>query len=212
MSRLLLPPKNLVLRPNKEDPLIYYYLPGIGYIYKKRLTNTLNLLGSGHDKLLDIGFGSGILFPELAKRGRRLFGIETHEAVNGVKKMLDKLGVQAELRQASLFYIPYPDNFFDAVVSISVFEHIKGLDKAFEELKRSIKSGGIAVISFPVRNVVTDAFFRIVGFKPREIHPSSHRDIISAAKRHFNVECILFFPKFLPINLSLYCSIRCRKI
>lgn len=210
--RLILPPKNLVARPNREDPLIYYYLPVTGYVYKKRLKNTLELLGGGpYEKLLDIGFGSGILFPELGRRAEHLFGIEMHEAIADVKKMLDALRIPAELKQASLFQIPYPDKFFDAVISVSVFEHLRELDKAFDELLRVLKPGGIAVISFPVRNIITDAFFRLVGFNPREIHPASHWDIIHSARRHLAVEKILIFPKFLPVNLSLYCSMLCKK-
>ncbi len=209
---LLLPPRKLVPRPNHEDPLIYYYLPVTGYVYKKRLKNTLELLGNGpYRNILDIGFGSGILFPELSRHAEYLFGVETHEAVEDVKKMLDALHIPAELKQASLFQIPYPDNFFDAVVSVSVFEHLRELDNAFQELSRVLSPGGTAIISFPVRNIITDTFFRLVGFNPREIHPASHWDIIHAAGRHLAVEKVLIFPKFLPINFSLYCSMLCKK-
>lgn len=209
--KLSLPPRKLISRPNREDPLIFYYLPLIGYVYKKRLINTLKLLGFGYKNLIDIGFGSGLLFPELSKRAKNIFGVDIHDKIGDVKKMLEGLKIAAELKQGSIYQMPHPDDFFDAAVSVSAFEHLKDLNAAFGELARVLKSGGRAVISFPIRNIVTDTFFRVAGFNPREIHPSGHRDIIKAAGKYFKIEETLIFPKFFPIDLSLYCSILCVK-
>jgi len=209
--KLLLPPKKLTPRPNHEDPLPFYHFPFIGYVYKKRLVNTLELLGSGYDNLVDVGFGSGLLFLELSKRAKNVFGIDIHDKIEEVKKMLTALGISAELKFGSIYQMPYPDNFFNAAVSVSTLEHLTDLDSAFREFSRIVKPGGVAIISFPVRNIITDSFFRAVGFNPRKIHPSSHNDIIKAAEKHFKIEKTLLFPKFLPISLALYCSIRCRK-
>lgn len=210
---IILPPKNLMPpQTNSEDPLKYYYWPVVGWFYKKRLLNTLALLGDGkkYDSLLEIAFGAGILFPELSKRAYNLFGIEIHNEIAEVEKMLAFMNVRAELKQASLFSIPYPDAMFDAVVAVSVYEHIPELDRAMMEVKRVLKKGGIAILSFPVRNIITDSFFRLVGFNPRKIHPSGHRDIMAAASRHFEIEESLFLPAFLPMDLCLYCTLRCR--
>lgn len=161
--------------------------------------------------MVDAGFGSGLLFLELSKRAKNVFGIDIHDKIGEVSKMLATLGVTAELKHGSVYQMPYSDNFFDAAVSVSTFEHLTDLDSVFHELSRVIKPSGVAVISFPVRNIITDSFFRAVGFNPREIHPSSHDDIIKTAEKYFKIEKTLIFPKFLPINWALYCSIRCRK-
>lgn len=209
--KLLLPPRKLIPRPNHDDPLPFYYIPFVGYVYKKRLVNTLKLLGFEHENLIDVGFGSGLLFLELNKRAQNIFGVDIHDKIGDVIKMLESLKITAELKQGSIYQMPYADNFFDAAVSVSAFEHLKDLDAAFRELFRILKPGGRAVISFPVRNIITDTFFRAVGFNPRQIHPSGHRDIIEAAGRYFTIEETLIFPKFIPIDLSLYCSILCRR-
>ncbi len=215
---IILPLRNKLSKTDAGDPLFYHYIPLIGYVFKKRLVNTLKLLGGGYDNILEIGFGSGILFAELGRRAKNIYGIDIHEKIPVVQKMADDLGFNAKLQYASVLDLPYEDNFFDAVVDVSIFEHIKplDLDKAFSEVKRVMKNNGKAVISFPVRNIVTDVFFQTLGWNPKEwnprvMHPSGHKDIIEAAKKYFTIKEMLIFPKFLPIDLSLYCSIACVK-
>jgi len=210
---MILPPKNLIPYINEEDPKKYYFLPITGYFYKKRLKNTLFLLGQKkYEKLLEIAFGSGILLPELSLHTKKLYGLETHEHINKVENMLTKLDIGAELTKGSLMSMPYPDNSFDCIVAVSVMEHIRDLDTAFSEIKRVLAESGTAIISFPTRNLAMRAFFSLAGYKTEEIHPSTHRDIIKAAKKYFVIEDILPLPKYAPLDYALYCSIRCRKI
>jgi hypothetical protein len=63
-----------------------------------------------------------------------------------------------------------------------------------------------------VRQPLTDAFFRIFGFDPRELHPSSHTDILRAAEQDsgFAVERVAHFPRLLPLPLSGYAACRLR--
>ena len=215
---IILPPRNKLSKTDAGDPLNYHYIPLVGYVFKKRLINTLKLLGGGYGNLLEIGFGSGILLTELGRRAKKVYGVDIHEKIPIVQKMADDLGFNAKLRYASVLDLPYEDNFFDAVVAVSIFEHIKpqDLSRALSEVNRVMKNNAIAVISFPVRNVITDIFFQTLGWNskewnPRVMHPSGHKDIIEAAKNNFAIKEILIFPNFLPINLSLYCSIACVK-
>ena len=97
------------------------------------------------------------------------------------------------------------------MVCLSVLEHLKELNRACAEVCRVLAPGGITVFGFPVRNVITTAFFRAVGYDERDIHPSTHRDILAAAGRAFAVERILRLPAFLPADVGLYVTCRCRK-
>lgn len=211
MKRLFmyLPPKNNIFETANDDPLKYHYCPIIGYVYKKRLKNTLSLLGNGYARVLDIGYGSGILFPELSRRAQKVYGLETHGQEKLVQEMLGKEEVNnVILKSGSILEIPFEDNFFDAIVSVSTLEHINDLDKAMSEIKRAIKPGGDIVLSFPARNIITDSFFRIVGYNPRRLHPSSHKDIIKAINKYFEIIRILAFPRF---GKALYFSVKCKK-
>jgi len=218
LMKISLPPRKKLTKTDPGDPLNYHYVPLVGYVFKKRLVNTLKLLGSGYNNLLEVGFGSGILLVELDCRAKNVYGVDIHEKISVVQKMADDLGINAKLQKASVLSLPYEDNFFDAVVAVSIFEHLKPLelDKALIEVKRVLSKNGVVVLSFPTRNIITDVFFQTLGWNrkewnPRVMHPSGHKDIINAAKRHFNIKQMLVFPRHIPVGFSLYCSIKCLK-
>ena len=212
---LLLPPRELVPKPDADDPIDYYYKPLTARIYRARLRLALDLLGAGsHEALLEVGYGSGIFLPELARRADRVTGIDIHRESAAVAAMLQQLGLSIPLHEGSLFEMPFGEGEFDTLVCLSVLEHVTELHAALTELRRVLRPGGIAVLGFPARNPVPDAFFRAVGYNPREIHPSSHRDILAAARTHdgFAVEREARFPRFAPLDLAAYVGCRCRAI
>lgn len=209
---LALPRRDLIEKSHDDDPLDFYYYPITGYVYRRRLTMALSLLGPGpFGRLLEIGFGSGILLPELARRAREVHGVDIHGKIDAVERMLHAHGAAAALRTGDIFALPYPDDHFEAVICLSVLEHLTELDRACAQIRRVLAPGGAAILGFPVRNLVTTAFFRAVGYDEREIHPSTHRDILAAERRGFTVERILRFPALLPADLALYVVCRCLK-
>jgi SAM-dependent methyltransferase len=210
-ARLTLPPRALVPKPAHDDPVDYYYKPLTARIYRARLRLARSLLGDQrYDSLLEVGYGSGIFLPQLARCCRRLAGIDIHGESGRVDEMLSRLGITADLREASLFGIPFADGEFDALVCLSVLEHITELEAALTKFRRVLRPGGVAVLGFPVQNPITDSFFRVVGYDPREIHPSSHRDILRAAGAHarFTVEREARFPRWVPLDLAGYAGCR----
>jgi SAM-dependent methyltransferase len=213
MSALLLPPRGALPKTNDEDPVDYYY--GVtAPLYRGRLALAARMLGRGYPSLLDVGYGSGIFFPELGRRADRLVGVEIHGREAGVRDALRKLGVEVELRPGSILELPADEGEFDAVVCLSVLEHLPELGGALRELRRVLTLGGVAVLGFPVRQPLTDAFFRLFGFDPRELHPSSHADIIRAAHADsgYDVARVAHFPGLLPLGLSGYAACRLRAV
>lgn len=218
MYKLKLPKKSELqnTRSDGEDPFDHYYGHFIGYVYKKRLKLCLELIkDKKFDAILDIGYGSGIFFPTLKNIGHKLYGLDEHQFSKEVSESLKKLGIQTNLISADLKKMPYGNEKFDAIISISTYEHIKNedLEIAIEELNRVLKKGGAIYIGVPVKNKLTDIFLDSVGdhLPVNEMHPSSHRDIIQALKKKFKVNKILTFPKFLPINYSFYVVIEAVK-
>jgi 2-polyprenyl-3-methyl-5-hydroxy-6-metoxy-1,4-benzoquinol methylase len=214
MAALRLPPRELVSKPDPDDPIDYYYRPFTAPLYRARLRDALSLLGAGpFDALLDVGYGSGVFLPELAQRTKRLVGIDVHEGRGGVEAMAEAMGIQADLRNESLFDLPFADGEFDALVSVSVLEHLRDLDGALASLSRVVRPGGRVVLGVPVRNAATSSFFRLVGYDPLEIHPSSHRDVAAALERRpeLRVERRLVFPRVLPFDLAAYVTFGCRR-
>lgn len=211
---LYIPPRAVVPKPNSDDPIDYYYRPVTGTIYRNRLRYAVELLGPDrYDAMLEVGTGSGILLPELSRHTRRLVAIDIHDKLDDVREFLAKERVEAEVVHGSLFEMPFRDGEFDALFCASVLEHLTDLDGALNEFARVVKPGGTLVLGFPVRNVVTDAFFRLAHFSPRDIHPSSHRDIEAAIDRCPGLEFVRrrALPALLPLDLSLYDVCKCRR-
>jgi len=208
---LFLPPRAALADVGPDDPLDYYYRAHTAWLYRARLRLALRVLGNGpFQSLLEVGYGSGILLPELTRRADRVAAIDVHPHRQAVESAMKRLGIKADLINASLFELPIAANEFDALVCLSVLEHVTELDAAFEQFAHALRSGGVAVVGFPVRNPVTDGLFRMLGYDPREIHPSSHADIIRAAHRNtkLRVERIEQIPRWLPRSASAYVVLR----
>lgn len=204
---LFLPPRELVTKPDAEDPIEYYYRPLTRWLYRARLRDTLLVLGEGpYEAVLDVGYGSGVFLPELARRTKRLVGIDVHSGREGVAEMAAGLGIEVELLDASLYELPFEDGSFDGLVCVSVLEHLRELVPALAELRRVVRDGGVLVFGTPVRNAATSAFFRFVGYDPTELHPSSHRDIEAAIRAvpGLSLERRLHFPRLMPLGLGAY--------
>ena len=189
-----------------------HYLPVVRRVYRKRIRMVTSLLPENHiDRLLDIGYGPGLLFPELSQRCQRLHGIDIHDKFPVVKRMLEKSNIRAILTAGDLLTLHYKDTSVDAVVSSSVLEHIKDLPTALGEIARVLKEEGTAVLSFPVKNKITKILFRILGFNDDVIHPSSHEAILREIPNHFEIEALRQFPPFIPRDFALYIAVRLRK-
>lgn len=209
---LKLPARGSLPKPEADDPLDYYYRPLTAALYRSRLEAAAELLGDEHHAtLLEVGYGSGIFMPELARHADRVLGIDIHGQSAAVSEALARIGVTAELSDADLFALPFADDSLDALVCLSVLEHLTDLDGALAEFRRVVRPGGILVLGVPVRNPATDLFFRAVGYNPRAIHPSSHSDMLAAARRApgLVVEAVRRVPSFLPLPLAAYVTCRC---
>jgi 2-polyprenyl-3-methyl-5-hydroxy-6-metoxy-1,4-benzoquinol methylase len=210
-TQLLLPPRRALAEVDADDPIEYYYQLHTAWLYRARLRLALKVLGDGpFESLLEVGYGSGILLPELSRRAARITAIDVHAHANAVDLSMKELGVDATLMRASLFDVPAQADSFDAIVCVSVLEHVAELDRAFDELARVLRTGGLAVAGFPVRNPITDGLFRLLGYNAREIHPSSHHDIIAAARHSpkLSLEYVEQIPRLLPRDGSAYVVLR----
>lgn len=52
--------------------------------------------------------------------------------------------------------IPFPDLYFDIIISNQVMEHVKDHSRLFSEIHRSLKLKGISIHLFPFSNIIVD--------------------------------------------------------
>jgi SAM-dependent methyltransferase len=96
--------------------------------------------------VLDVGCGAGEVSLELA----RLVGPDGHvcavdvsEAmIAAAKTSAKKAGVSIDLRVASAYSLPFPDEHFDAVRGERVFQHLDDPARALAEMLRVTRKGG----------------------------------------------------------------------
>lgn len=96
--------------------------------------------------VLDAGAGTGLVGVELAALGyKRIDGIDMSQ---GMLDIARAKGVYGELRQMVLGErLAYPDDHFDAVVSVGVLTLGHAPASSLDELVRIVKSGGYVVFS-----------------------------------------------------------------
>ncbi len=99
-----------------------------------------------NDCVLDLGCGNG-RFYELIKDRTNYFGIDNSEELISLAR---KRYPEADFKKGDALNIPFPDNYFNKVFSVSVLHHFpsKDLREDFlKECKRVLKPGGILIIT-----------------------------------------------------------------
>ena len=98
--------------------------------------------------VLDLGCGTGLQIPFLSGYAKSVIGIDlTYPLLEKAKEKF-KDNSHVLLMQADALSLPFPDSCFDFISSYGlVISHIHDYEKAFSEMKRVIKPGGIVGIS-----------------------------------------------------------------
>jgi len=97
------------------------------------------------DKILDLGCGDGRHLYYFSRLGYRVYGLDN--ARTGLclaHERLAKEGLYTELVCADMTAIPWPEEFFDAVIGIQVIYHnpIEGIRRTIREIYRVLKPAG----------------------------------------------------------------------
>lgn len=212
-ARLRVPKRAHIERVDHSDPLPYYYFPPTAWVFRQRLQLALDLLGPGpYGRLLDAGYGSGILLPSLAARAARVDGVDLHRRTDLVERMLRSEGVPAALTVGSVTALGYRNEAFDAVLCLSTLEHLHGpeLRAAVGELRRVLKPGGMAIVGIPASGWAMELLFRAIGFAEiDEHHVSTRGDIEAALQDAFRVDGEARLPSVGPRRTALYTVLRC---
>lgn len=197
---------------SEADPIRYYRLPVIGWLFRRRVARCVDLLPPG-GTLLEIGFGSGVAFLNAAKRFDEISGIDVHDRANDVAASFSGMGMRLNLRQGTITSMPYGDATFDAAMSISVHEEIpyEQQRKAFAEVYRVLRPGGTYVVGVPGVNLMMNTALYALGCNIGKYHVTTERQVLTLMSERFEIDSIRYTPNFLPKSLTTYVYIRGRK-
>lgn len=111
--------------------------------------------------LLDIGCGTGNYSLPLAKRGLKVTGVDVSTSMLDVARLKaaqDRLDVK--FFQANACCLPFPDNYFDHVISVSALEFVPDLAQALQEAMRVLKPGGRLVVGLIGKDSAWGQYYR----------------------------------------------------
>ena len=98
-------------------------------------------------KILDVGCGTGNFSLELARLGARVTGIDISEPMlTRARSKAQSECLAIDFRRADARRLPFDDNAFDAVVSVTALEFVPDLREALTEAFRVLKPGGRLVV------------------------------------------------------------------
>jgi ubiquinone/menaquinone biosynthesis C-methylase UbiE len=102
-------------------------------------------LGPSHD-LLDVGTGDGYWAVRFAERAGTVVGLDPSDDLLSLAR---ELHPRANLRydKGAAERLPYKDESFDRVVSVSTAEHFQDPEKAIREMARTLRKGGVLAMS-----------------------------------------------------------------
>jgi tellurite methyltransferase len=112
-------------------------------------------------RVLDLGCGVGRHLVYLSGQGFETHGLDISAAgVERCQKELAQHQLQATVQVADMFTIPYPDQWFDWVLSVQVIYHTTAaaLQQAIRHVRDKLRPGGFFYVTFPpVDNISADS-------------------------------------------------------
>jgi ubiquinone/menaquinone biosynthesis C-methylase UbiE len=183
MPTLELLPRHEYRGVNEHDPIRLYYSPFFGPLYRRRVEMCLEEC-TGGEKILEVGFGTGLSFLNLAPQYKEIHGIDLTADIAAVKQVFAAHNIHPDLRTGNVTQLPYADNIFDTVLLISILEHLQPAEQsaAFAEIKRVLKPGAQVVYGVPVERRLVVLAFRLLGVNIREHHFSTEKVVEDAVK------------------------------
>ena len=174
-------------------------------MYRQRVELALGEC-TGGERVLEVGFGTGLAFPNLHDMYKEIHGIDLTADIHAVQSVFEPTGIPLFLEKGDVLKMPYQDNFFDTVLLVSILEHLKPVElkQAFVEVNRVLKPGGQMVYGTPVEKPFMVFMFSLLGHNIRDEHFSTEKEIEEAAHKAFSKGHVIHMQSTPPIAGAVY--------
>lgn len=161
------------------------------------------------NRVLDVGCGAGKHLLYLARRGFEVYGVDkSEEGITLARQTFTDYGLPADFKVHSLpRSLPYPKNYFDAVISLRTLNHgtIGQIKKSVNEIKTVIRPGGYIFVtslmisgrkrqwgattlnSLPVKMIKPRTYIPLVGKETGIIHYLFNKKILLGLFKDFQI-------------------------
>jgi len=124
--------------------------------------------------MLDVGIGTGLIPREMARMkayaGYRIIGLDYYEdMVETCREKIAEEGLEDRLEvvQGDAADLPFPDNYFDVVMSRATLHHLSDPTQALREKYRVLKPGGICLIHDIRRDAPAETLEQFTQFRAK---------------------------------------------
>jgi|Deesub1362B_J571_1020462.scaffolds.fasta_scaffold00891_7 ubiquinone/menaquinone biosynthesis C-methylase UbiE len=118
--------------------------------------------------VLDVACGAGYGSHFLAIKGaKKVYGVDIDENALKIAKTY-YVHPNVEYIKGDVLKLPFPNNFFDIVVSFETIEHISDTEKYITEIKRVLKPRSIFICSTPNIKYTKHPKYHVHEFYPKE--------------------------------------------
>lgn len=209
MSRLDLLPEKALIKTGNVDHADWNYHPLLRTISCSRFRLIKRLLVQKHgERLLEIGYGSGVFLLELAKHADQVCGIDVHDKANEVADKLSEFDLNTELVSGEAERMKWQDNSFDFVIAVSALEFVSDLDSVCKEVKRILKPNGSFMVVTPGQSPFLDFGLKVLtGKSAKEDFADRRKNILPTLQNHFEAKRELIYPSYGASLIKLYTAL-----
>ncbi len=203
-------PREYLVKTNDLDQAEWNYKPVLGFIERRRYQLLTKLLVTDHfERALELGYGSGIFLPELARYADAVSGADPHDRSQDVSVELARFGVTATLYSAPGEHLPMADASFDLVVVVSALEFVTDIDQVCAEMHRVLTPDGTLCVVTPGQSRLIDLGLRVLsGEKAEDTFTGGRAKVVPTLHRYFTEVAVAEFPPCAPRSLCLYTALR----
>jgi ubiquinone/menaquinone biosynthesis C-methylase UbiE len=204
--KLHLPDPNILVTTGSVDYAHWNYQFPIKYIQQFRFKALLKFMGDKrYDRLLEVGTGSGIFLPELSRHCHSIYAIDVHDKMTAVESLCHKLSIDAKLKRCGIESTPFPDNFFDIIIAVSVLEFVNDLDMALDEIKRILKPEGFFLTICPQQSPLLDAILNLYTRRtPDAEFGATRKNVYLKLEKSFSIVEKKIFPPIVSKLIPVY--------
>lgn len=208
----LLPPESLI-KTGDVDHADWNYRLMFGSLLRSRYNLVTFFLGNTKVKrLLEIGYGSGVFLTELTKYCDELYGVDKHEYVKEVAEKLSEFDVYPQLSSAEAEKMPFEENFFDIIVTVSTLEFVGNLELVCSEISKILQPDGKLIVITPGKSFITDFGLKVLTGKDADEDFGNRREIIlPTLQKHFEIIRESTVPSYGASLLRLYSGLEMKR-
>lgn len=149
---------------------------------------------------LEIGCGTSSFSRLLATRSNRVTAIDLSPKMIEIAKNLSDSHTNIDFQVADILKTEFPDEHFDAIVSIATFHHLP-LEQILPKLKKALKTGGkLLILDVSRMESIQDFFVGAAAFPLSLVLKVFHNGFARPTKeerrawaRHAETDCLLSF-------------------